>query len=117
MAAAVTMKKGRLGTLLTVLAKPEDVATLEALLFRETTTLGIRRRTEQRSILERTFVTVDTPYGKIRVKVASTAGEQRNAMPEYEDCRRAAREHAVPLKAVTEAAILALHAAKEKTTA
>jgi uncharacterized protein (TIGR00299 family) protein len=117
MAAPVTMKKGRLGTLLTVLAKPEDAAALEALLFRETTTLGIRRRTEQRSILERTFITVDTPYGKIRVKVASTAGEQRNAMPEYEDCRRAAREHAVPLKAVTEAAILALHAAKEKTTA
>jgi uncharacterized protein (TIGR00299 family) protein len=112
MAAPVTMKKGRLGTLLTVLGRPEDAAALEALLFRETTTLGIRRRTEQRSILDRTFTTVETPYGRIRIKVAAT-----NAMPEYEDCRRAAREHAVPLKAVTEAALIAFHAAKEKTTA
>jgi pyridinium-3,5-bisthiocarboxylic acid mononucleotide nickel chelatase len=117
MAAPVTMKKGRLGTLLTVLAKPEDAAALEELLFRETTTLGIRRRNEQRSILERTFVTVETAYGKIRVKVASAASFERNAMPEYEDCRRAAREHAVPLKAVTEAALIAFHVAKEKTTA
>jgi uncharacterized protein (DUF111 family) len=106
------MKKGRLGTLLTVLAKPEDAAALEALLFRETTTLGIRRRDEQRSVLARTFTIVETAYGRIRIKVAAT-----NAMPEYEDCRRAAREHAVPLKAVTEAALLAFHAAKEKAHA
>jgi pyridinium-3,5-bisthiocarboxylic acid mononucleotide nickel chelatase len=112
MAAPVTMKKGRLGTLLTVLARPEDAAALEALIFRETTTLGIRRRTEQRAILDRTFTIVETAYGRIRIKVAAT-----NAMPEYEDCRRAAREHAVPLKAVTEAALLAFHAAKEKAHA
>jgi uncharacterized protein (TIGR00299 family) protein len=120
MAAPVTMKKGRLGTLLTVLAKPEQAAELEALLFRETTTLGIRRRTEQRSILDRAFVTVDTAYGKIRIKVAGSGSETLNAMPEYEDCRRAAREHAVALKTVTEAALLAFHTARadqEKTTA
>lgn len=107
MAAAVTMKKGRLGTLLTVLAKPEDATAIEALLFRETTTLGIRRRTEERVILDRGFVTVETDFGRIRVKVASLHGEQRNAMPEYEDCRRAAREHDVPLKMVIEAALAA----------
>jgi pyridinium-3,5-bisthiocarboxylic acid mononucleotide nickel chelatase len=107
MAAAVTMKKGRLGTLLTVLARPEDAAAIEALLFRETTTLGIRRRSEERAILDRSFVTIETAFGRIRVKVASVGGEQRNAMPEYEDCRRAAREHAVPLKQVIEAALAA----------
>ncbi len=120
MATPVTMKKGRLGTLLTVLAKPEDAPALEDLLFRETTTLGVRRRTERRSILDRGFVTVDTVYGKIRVKVAGRGDETFNAMPEYEDCRRAAREHAVPLKAVSEAAMIAFHAAsasQEKTTA
>ena len=112
MAAPVTMKKGRLGSLLTVLAKPEDGAAIEALLFRETTTLGIRRRLEERSILERSFVTVETVYGRIRVKIASAGGEQRNAMPEYEDCRRAAREHAAPLKTVMDAALAALAESK-----
>ena len=104
MAAPVTMKKGRLGTLLTVLCRPEHEGALEELLFRETTTLGIRRREEGRVILERTFVTVETPYGKIRMKIASAAGETLNAMPEYEDCRRAAREHDAPLRTVMDAA-------------
>lgn len=107
MAAPVTMKKGRLGTLLTVLAKPENGAELEALLFRETTTIGIRRRIEERSILDRSFETVETVFGKIRVKIASANGELRNAMPEYEDCRRAAREHAAPLKLVIDSALAA----------
>ena len=80
---------------------------LEKLLFRETTTLGIRRREEERVILEREFVTVDTQYGKVRMKIASSAGEILNAMPEYEDCRRAAREHDVALRAVMEAAVAA----------
>ncbi len=75
MAAPVTMKKGRLGTLLTVLCRPQDEEALEQLLFRETTTLGIRRREEERVILERAFVTVETPYGRIRMKIASAAGE------------------------------------------
>lgn len=107
MASAVTMKKGRLGTLLTVLAKPEDASAIEGLLFRETTTLGIRRRTDERVILDRSFVTVETAYGLIRVKVGSLGGERRNVMPEYEDCRRAAREHGVALKLVMEAALVA----------
>jgi pyridinium-3,5-bisthiocarboxylic acid mononucleotide nickel chelatase len=107
MAAPVTMKKGRLGTLLTVLCRPQDEAALEKLLFRETTTLGIRRRDEERVILDREFVTVDTAYGKIRVKIASAGGETLNAMPEYEDCRRAAREHGVPLRTAVEAALAA----------
>ena len=107
MSAPVSMKKGRLGTLLTVLCRPEDEDRLEKLLFRETTTLGIRRREEERVILDRAFVTVETQFGKIRVKIASAAGEVLNAKPEYEDCRRAAREHDVPLRAVMEAAVTA----------
>jgi len=105
MAAPVAMKKGRLGTLITALCKPEHETALEKLLFRETTTLGIRRREEERVILDREFTSVDTPYGKIRIKVASAHGEVVNAMPEYEDCRRASREHDVALRAVMEAAI------------
>jgi uncharacterized protein (TIGR00299 family) protein len=104
-AAPVTMKKGRLGTLLTVLCKAESEGELERLLFRETTTLGIRRREEERVILDRAFVTVGTQYGKVRMKIASARGEILNAMPEYEDCRRAAREHDVALRAVMEAAM------------
>jgi uncharacterized protein (TIGR00299 family) protein len=107
MAAPVTMKKGRLGTLLTVLCRPESEEGLERLLFRETTTLGIRRREEGRVILDRAFVTVGTQYGKVRMKIASARGEILNAMPEYEDCRRAAREHDVALRAVMESAIAA----------
>jgi uncharacterized protein (TIGR00299 family) protein len=107
MASSVTMKKGRLGTLVTVLARPGNEEALEKLLFRETTTLGIRRREEERVILEREFVTVDTQFGKVRIKTASAAGEMLNAMPEYEDCRRAAREHDVALRAVMEAAVAA----------
>lgn len=107
MAAPVTMKKGRLGTLLTFLCRPESEHALEQLLFRETTTLGIRRRVEDRVILDREFVTVETQFGKIRMKIASAGGETLSAMPEYEDCRRAAREHDVPLRMVMETAVAA----------
>ncbi|MGA7352963.1 MAG: nickel pincer cofactor biosynthesis protein LarC [Acidobacteriaceae bacterium] len=117
MAAPATMKKGRLGTLLTVLCKPEHEDKLEKLLFRETTTLGIRRREEERVILEREFVTVDTQYGKVRMKIASSAGEIFNAMPEYDDCRRVAREHAVALRAVMEAAMAAYNEMSAKVKA
>ncbi|HEX4308697.1 MAG TPA: nickel pincer cofactor biosynthesis protein LarC [Acidobacteriaceae bacterium] len=107
MAEAVTMKKGRLGTLLKVLVKPENEMDIENLLFRETTTLGIRRREEERVILDREFVTVDTQYGKVRMKIAFGGGQVLNAMPEYEDCRRAGREHDVALRVVMEAATAA----------
>lgn len=117
MAAPVTMKKGRLGTLLTLLCRPQDEAALQDLLFRETTTLGIRRREEERVILDRESVTVETDYGRICIKIASANGEVLNAMPEYEDCRRAAREHAIPLRAAMDAARAAWseqHASKAK---
>lgn len=108
MATPATMKKGRLGTLLTVLCRPEDAEAMAGLLFKETTTLGMRRREEQRMVLDREVRVVETVYGQIRVKLAGANGVRYNAMPEYEDCRRAAREHGVALRQVMEAALRAL---------
>jgi pyridinium-3,5-bisthiocarboxylic acid mononucleotide nickel chelatase len=107
MRAAVTMKKGRLGTLLTVLCKAADAGPLQQLLFRETTTLGIRVREENRVVLARETTAVDTGYGTIHIKTGLWQGEEWNAAPEYEDCRRAAAAHDVPLKTVMQAAMAA----------
>jgi len=108
MLAPVQMKKGRPGTLLTLLCTPGTEPTFADLLFRETSTLGIRTRRESRLILQREHLTVDTPYGPIRVKRASTAqGDARNLAPEFEDCRAAAQRSNVPLKEVQQAALRA----------
>jgi pyridinium-3,5-bisthiocarboxylic acid mononucleotide nickel chelatase len=103
-AAPVQMKKNRPGTLLTVLCKPGDAASLTQLLFTETTTLGVRRRDEERQTLARRWVTVATPWGNVRMKVASMNGTDTNYAPEYEDCRRIAVEYHVPLKIVLQEA-------------
>jgi uncharacterized protein (TIGR00299 family) protein len=103
----VIMKKGRPGTLLTVLCNPGESAVLERLLLTETSTLGIRVREDRRSCLDRTFTTVETAYGPVKVKVGSLQGEELNANPEFEDCRAAAAAHAVPVKQVQQAAIAA----------
>jgi pyridinium-3,5-bisthiocarboxylic acid mononucleotide nickel chelatase len=96
----VQMKKNRPGALLTVLCKPEDAARLTHLIFTETTTLGIRRRDEMRRTLARKWENVRTPWGEVRIKIASMNGSVTNYAPEYEDCRRIAAEHHVPLKQV-----------------
>jgi uncharacterized protein (TIGR00299 family) protein len=108
MCTPVVMKKGRVGNLLTVLCRPERREAFESLLLRETTTLGIRVREEDRVILQRRFVEVETVYGRIRIKIGSREGEELNWMPEYEDCARAAREYSIPLKQVTQAALAAI---------
>ena len=87
----VQMKKNRPGTLLTVLCKPEDAAKLTQIIFAETTTLGVRRREEQRQTLARKWVTVATRWGDVRMKIASMNGTVTNYAPEYEDCRRSRR--------------------------
>jgi uncharacterized protein (TIGR00299 family) protein len=108
MLAPVQMKKGRPGSLLTLLCAPGTESTFADLLFRETSTLGIRTRRESRLILQREILTVDTPYGPIRVKRATTAdGDTRNLAPEFEDCRAAAQRSSVPLKEVQQAALRA----------
>lgn len=92
----VQMKKGRPGTLLRVLARPEDREALAAVIFAETSTLGLRTYSAERRLQPRRWVDVETPHGKVRVKVA---GEGAYA-PEYEDCRRIAKESGTPLKHV-----------------
>ncbi len=103
----VIMKKGRPGTLLTILCNASDSPALEQLLLRETSTLGIRIRQDRRSCLDRSFATVSTAYGDIRIKVGSRAGEALNVAPEFEDCRTAAALHQVAVKQVQQAAIAA----------
>ena len=101
----VQMKKSRPGALLTVLAKMEDANRLTKLIFAETTTLGVRRREEQRQTLSRRWQTVDTTWGPVRIKIANMNGTVSNYAPEYEDCRALAEAHRVPLKTVMQEAI------------
>ncbi|MBI4575750.1 MAG: nickel pincer cofactor biosynthesis protein LarC [Planctomycetes bacterium] len=103
-ATGVTMKKSRPGVHVTILA-PEDRADAVArVVFRETSTLGLRERWEVRRILERETVAVATPYGEVRLKLGRLTGETVTASPEYEDCRRLAAAAGVPLKEVQAAA-------------
>lgn len=99
----VFMKKNRPGTLLRVIARPEDQEKLAALLFAETSTLGLRILSAERRVQSRRTVEVETRYGTVRVKVS---GDGAYA-PEYEDCRRIAREHGVSLREVLNEASLA----------
>jgi uncharacterized protein (TIGR00299 family) protein len=103
-AVPVQMKKNRPGTLLTVLCKPEHADALTRLIFAESTTLGVRRRNEARQVLARRWEKVRTQWGEVRIKIASMNGTVTNYAPEYEDCRRIAAEHHVPLKAVMQEA-------------
>ena len=93
------MKKNRPGTLLRVIAKPQDQELLAQLVFAETTTLGLRIQTAERRIQERRIVEVETPYGKIRMKVSGAF-----ASPEYEDCRAIAAATGTPLQEIMAAA-------------
>jgi uncharacterized protein (TIGR00299 family) protein len=112
----VVMKKGRSGTLLTVLCEPQRSAEFQRLILAETSTLGVRVRQEQRTCLDRTFQTVETPYGEIRMKIGTAEGEAINAAPEFEDCRAAAVASGVALKLVQQAAIAAYVLEAEKGT-
>jgi hypothetical protein len=97
----VQMKKGRTGIQLTVLASPDLVPALRDLLFRETTTIGLHWRIENKIALAREFASVETPWGPVQIKIARwPSGEVANASPEYEDCRKLAAQHSIPLKQV-----------------
>jgi uncharacterized protein (TIGR00299 family) protein len=104
-ATPVQMKKNRPGILLSVLAKPDTVDELTQIIFAESTTLGVRRREEQRQILARKWHTVSTRFGDVRIKLASLNGTVTSYAPEYEDCRRLAAEHRVPLKIIMQQAL------------
>jgi pyridinium-3,5-bisthiocarboxylic acid mononucleotide nickel chelatase len=103
-AVPVQMKKNRPATLLTVLCRPESAGKLMQLIFAETTTIGIRQREEVRQTLTRRWQNVRTQWGEVRIKIASMNGTVTNYAPEYEDCRRIAADHRVPLKMVMQEA-------------
>ncbi|HZC44528.1 MAG TPA: nickel pincer cofactor biosynthesis protein LarC [Acidobacteriaceae bacterium] len=105
MCAAVHMKKNRLATLITILCDRAHAESLQQLLFRETSTLGVRIREERRACLDRKFVTVQTMWGEVRIKIGLLNGVEVNAAAEYEDCRRCAEQHSVPLKTVMQSAL------------
>ena len=108
---AAQMKKGRTGVELTVLSRPDLIPALEEILFRETTTIGLHWRIEQKSALRREFAEVATPWGAVRIKIARFgSGRIANAAPEFEECRKLALEHNVPLKQVMSAALRAFAA-------
>ena len=104
----VQMKKNRPGVLLSILCGKREKEAVMRLLFTETTTLGVRSYEVERRALERNIVSVETQYGPIDVKVAHLNGQIVNEMPEFEQCRRAAKNADVPLKVVEEAVRLAL---------
>jgi len=113
--AAVQMKKGRTGVQMTVLSSPDKLLALRDLLLRETTTIGLRWRLENKMALDREFAEVETEWGKVRMKVARwPSGEVANAQPEYEMCRNLARLNKVPLKQVMQAA-MRVWAERERT--
>jgi uncharacterized protein (TIGR00299 family) protein len=96
----VQMKKNRPGVLLTVICPSERVDALSEMVFQQTTTIGLRIYEARRRVLAREFVSVETPHGSVRMKVARLNGRVLNAAPEYDDCQRLAREKSVPLKQV-----------------
>jgi uncharacterized protein (TIGR00299 family) protein len=101
----VQMKKSRPGTLITAIAPTDRRQALTDLLFRESTTIGVRHEEMSRTCLDRATETVTTPYGDVRFKIARRNGRELNASPEFDDCVRLAAEHGVPVKAVQAAAI------------
>ena len=105
---SITMKKSRSGILLTAICDPALADTCKTIIFRETTTLGIRERTQSRSILHREIKSVETEYGTVRIKIAREFGEDPqifNVQPEYEDCAVLARQHNVTWREVSSKAI------------
>ncbi len=112
----VQMKKNRPGVLLRVLCRPEEAGKFSSFIFAETSTLGIRRREEKRQVLTRKWESVSTQWGDVRIKIASMNGTITNYAPEYEDCRRIAKEKNVPLKTVINQALQAFLGQSSLTT-
>jgi hypothetical protein len=101
------MKKNRPGTLVTVLAPVNLREGILDLLFRETTTIGVRYHESDRECLSREWTTVSTRFGPVRIKIARRGSAVMNAAPEYEDCAARATERAVAVRDVHAAAVQA----------
>jgi uncharacterized protein (DUF111 family) len=100
----IYMKKNRPAALLSVLSSEERAAEMRDLILRETTTLGVRWRPMEREVAGRRSAEVDTPYGRVRIKIKIVAGGAVSAKPEHDDCAALAERHAVPLAEVVAAA-------------
>ncbi|WP_414562060.1 MULTISPECIES: nickel pincer cofactor biosynthesis protein LarC [unclassified Anabaena] len=113
----IGMKKSRPGILLTVICYPQNLLDCQAILFRETTTLGIRRTTQQRAILQREIQPVEIAYGQVRVKVAWQGQSNNkciaNVQPEYEDCAELARNHNIPWREIQRLALQSWYVAHQ----
>ena len=103
----VQMKKNRPGTLVTVVAPPERLEALSDIIFRETTTIGLRHYEVERECLEREIVSIETPIGAIRFKLAWRGGRIVNAVPEFDDCARLAHDRNLSVKDVQAIAVQA----------
>jgi pyridinium-3,5-bisthiocarboxylic acid mononucleotide nickel chelatase len=101
----VQMKKSRPGILLTTLCRPDQLAEVQEIILRHTSTFGVRYREVDRLALERTFVSVTTPYGALAIKLGMLRGEVIQVAPEFEDCRKAAEKAGVPIKTVYDASL------------
>jgi hypothetical protein len=104
----IQMKKNRPAVLLTVLCAEADADKFSALMLRETSAFGVRRHMAERRKLRREFVTVNTPFGEVTVKLGKLEGKIVQAAPEFESCRKVAGEAKVPIKQVYEAALKAV---------
>lgn len=98
--------------MLSVICRPEDITRMEQIIFQQSSAFGIRRQISLRSILSRDYITVTTVYGDVRIKVGFLAGRPVSYAAEYEDCRRLARQHQVPVKEVMTAALAAYQRSK-----
>lgn len=99
----IQMKKNRPGTLLSVLANPDQATRIEQVLFHHTGTLGIRKTLKQRSILRRRHIQVDTPWGKVDCKMVIHPDGSFGFSPEYESCKEIALKHGLKLSEVIRA--------------
>ena len=101
----IFMKQNRPAVKLSVICKLQDEQRIIQVLMQQGLTFGVRRQTLQRTKLTRDFTTVETKFGKIRIKTGTFNGKIVNAKPEFEDCKRAAEKHNVAVKTVIEQAM------------
>jgi uncharacterized protein (TIGR00299 family) protein len=99
----IIMKKNRPGVVLSALASPENINILIDVIFKETTTLGMRiSEVKKRRILHREIITLETPWGEARVKIRTIDNKQKTVAPEYDDCKQLAQENNLPIRQVYE---------------
>lgn len=116
-AAPLYMKKNRPANLLSVICREERLEALLDIVFRESTTMGVRISEEKRRVLPRDYKKAKTPWGEVRVKIGFASEDKKEVLqiaPEYEDCRNISDRSGIPLKQVYSAALLAYEESKKE---